>query len=215
MTILPRSPGIYIITCVPNKRIYIGSSVNMRGRYASHKSRLAIGTHSNRHLQNAWNKYGEDAFVFEVLELVMPWSLTDREQYWLDTLRPFGKQGFNISPVAGNCLGVKHTAETRAKISKARTGKKLTFTDEHCSNISAGLKGRVRSPEHCANISAAKKGKPVTNKGHKHTEETRAKMSAAKKGRVLSAEHQAKITASIKATWAKKKQLAKKREDSE
>jgi len=57
-------------------------------------------------LQAAWNKYGPDVFTFEVLEYVLPMSLTAREQYWFEKLKPFDKKGFNLDRVAGSSLVV-------------------------------------------------------------------------------------------------------------
>jgi group I intron endonuclease len=62
--------GIYQIKNLINGKIYIGSSVNIQVRWWTHKSRLRRGIHGNPHLQSAWNKYGEDAFEFSILEIV-------------------------------------------------------------------------------------------------------------------------------------------------
>src|SRR6266581_8275853 len=111
MNDIPACPGIYKITCTVNNKIYIGSAVNLRRRRKEHFSDLRCNKHVNPYMQHAWNKYGEDAFVFEVWELVLPMSLTAREQYWLNKLKPFGKKGFNIDREAGSPLGRKHTPE--------------------------------------------------------------------------------------------------------
>jgi group I intron endonuclease len=60
--------GIYIIQNLVNGKVYIGSSSNIRRRFSQHKSTLRHNTHKNRHLQNAWNKYGEENFEFIVIE---------------------------------------------------------------------------------------------------------------------------------------------------
>src|SRR5260221_8454885 len=120
---IPNASGIYKITCTANKRIYIGSALNLYGRKAKHFSLLRRNTHHNPILQNAWNKYGESAFTFEVLEYVLPISLTAREQYWFKKLKPFGRKGFNIDREAGSSLGIKRSPESRTKMSVARKGK--------------------------------------------------------------------------------------------
>ena len=90
--------GIYKITCTANNRFYIGSAscflnslskIGFRGRLAQHLSNLNRNRHRNVILQNSWNLYGEDTFVFEILELTTPKDAIHREQYYLDTLSPF------------------------------------------------------------------------------------------------------------------------------
>src|SRR5260370_36049823 len=101
MSIIPAaSSGIYRIVCVRTGKFYIGSSTNLPTRRYNHFRVLQRNKHHNRHMQRAWNKYGKDAFVFEVLELALIPFLLERQQYWLDTLKP----GFNMSPIAGSTL---------------------------------------------------------------------------------------------------------------
>lgn len=90
--------GVYKITCLANNKIYIGSSSNILKRWSNHRYELRHDTHSNRYLQNAWNKYGEDSFKFEVVELCNPSYRFELEQKYLDKLQPFAEinNGFNI-----------------------------------------------------------------------------------------------------------------------
>jgi group I intron endonuclease len=169
---IPTTSGIYRITCTPTGKFYIGSAVCLRIRWKDHRSDLRYNHHDNPKLQAAWNKYGEEAFIFDILELVLiPEMLTAREQYWLDKLKPI----FNIAPTAGSTLGVKHSPETRAKMSASRIGRPGT-------NL-----GRKFSPEVCAKMSASQRG---TSKGP-CSPEKRAKLSALKKGISLDPEFQA------------------------
>ncbi len=139
--------GIYIITCLPNGKRYVGSSVQIPVRWSQHKTDLRGGYHGNAHFQRCWDKYGPEAFTWEVLERSSPEELVEREQHYLDTLRP----ELNGSPNAtapmrgqtmseeqkakisvtlrarysgkpGNRLGTKHSAESRAKISAGLKG---------------------------------------------------------------------------------------------
>jgi group I intron endonuclease len=126
MSILPKSPGIYIIRCLPTGKIYVGSAMDLRQRWLRHQATLRRHQHINRYLQNAWDKYGERAFTCEVLELVMPWSLLDQEQYWLDALQPYNREiGFNIALSAeAPTRGRKANPETIIKLSAIRKGRK-------------------------------------------------------------------------------------------
>lgn len=80
--------GIYILTNSVNGKRYIGSSNNIRKRLWKHRSLLRHNKHENPYLQNAWNKYGEDMFAFAVIETCETDVLLEREQYYIDTLKP-------------------------------------------------------------------------------------------------------------------------------
>jgi group I intron endonuclease len=117
------SSGVYQIINTVDGKVYVGSAMYLPQREASHRYYLRKGNHHCVHLQRAWNRDGEDAFAFEVLEEVSdPERLIEREQYWMDAFDVV-KTGYNITPVAGSVLGFRHTTETKAKIgaaSKAR-----------------------------------------------------------------------------------------------
>lgn len=124
MHILSQTPSIYQIRHIESGRVYVGSAVNPRKRWYQHSGSLRRGTHHCRYLQHAWNKYGADAFVFEIIEPVLfVEDLLVREQYWIDQLESSNpKKGFNTYAVAGSPTGTKASPETRAKQSEARRG---------------------------------------------------------------------------------------------
>jgi group I intron endonuclease len=100
---LSHSPGVYQITGLANGKIYVGSAMNRRRRWEQHRRALRAGRHHNRHLQSAWNKYGEGQFKFSVLELTNMDDLLRIEQIWIDkTGRAKRRTGFNIFDVAGS-----------------------------------------------------------------------------------------------------------------
>lgn len=113
--LLPKSSGIYRITNVINGNFYIGSSSNIRRRVIEHISTLRH--HKGlRVLQRAWDKYGVDNFVVDVVELCLPAIRLDREQHYLDTLNP----KYNIAINAhASTSGLPVTHLVREKISKA------------------------------------------------------------------------------------------------
>jgi len=61
--------SIYEITNKLNGRKLIGQTIQKdpRGRWRAHRSKLRSCVHENRHLQRAWNKYGESNFEFNVV----------------------------------------------------------------------------------------------------------------------------------------------------
>ncbi len=99
----PRSSGIYQILCLPTGKIYVGSAVDLRSRWAHHWRSLRRGDHHNIHLQLAWNKYGEKSFEYSVLELVDSSDLLRVEQEWIDrTGCAHSDIGFNVYDTAGS-----------------------------------------------------------------------------------------------------------------
>lgn len=69
--------GIYVIRNILNNNIYIGSSIMLTKRYKEHRLKLNTKKHNNKILQRAWNKYGEDNFIFEVIKTYK--NITDHE----------------------------------------------------------------------------------------------------------------------------------------
>jgi group I intron endonuclease len=178
-------PGIYKITDMRG-RSYIGSAVNLYGRYHRHKHDLIKNTHTNKRLQNYFNKYGVKAIHFEVIELCERGVLVEREQYWIDSTNPY----FNICKNAGSTLGFKMSKKTTSHLSKIRKGvlpKHLigtNHTPEARLKISKKAKERGIHPN-C--VAASKKA----NTGRKHSSELRDKIS--KKQRKITPKQAAEI----------------------
>lgn len=77
--------GIYRIRNKVNGKCYYGSSKNIEKRWKRHKNDLKNNNH-NPLLQRAWNKYGENNFIFEVVEECELNILLETEQKYLDLL---------------------------------------------------------------------------------------------------------------------------------
>ncbi len=96
--------GIFWIKNKVNGKFLLGSSLNLEGPLNGAKFMLKMGSHKNEELQKDWNKYGEDNFLFEILEEVtykediyfnILDELTLLEQIWIEKLEPFGENGYN------------------------------------------------------------------------------------------------------------------------
>lgn len=158
-----KSTGIYAIRCIASGKAYIGSAKWIENRWAVHRKALREGKHHSQKLQHAWNKHGESAFAFEIIEITSIATLLQREQFHLDiTCAADRDAGYNIVRTAGSPLGFVHGPEMRAKLSAALTGRK--FTDEHRSRISAALKGRKPSPQAMEATSRYWKGRPSSKR---------------------------------------------------
>lgn len=105
--------GVYAIRNVYNKKIYIGSSVQLKERWRQHKKHLENGTHHSPKLQNSWNKHGSDAFEFFVLSYCGIDELKDVEQYWIDSF----PTSYNVERVARGNKRQTQTVPTKIKIS--------------------------------------------------------------------------------------------------
>ncbi len=89
--------GIYGIRHKLSKLIYVGSSCNIINRWRRHRWLLRLDKHPNPYLQNAWNKYGEEAFEFIILEEIENLeNLSIKEKYWMDYYKSYlDNYGYN------------------------------------------------------------------------------------------------------------------------
>lgn len=159
--------GIYKILNTETDHFYIGSAVDLGRRKTRHFSELRNQKHNNPRLQAAWNKYGEEKFVFLVLELVANRAdLYLAEDRWLSG-HPGASYCYNIgmaaiSPMLGMCgeksptWGYRHTLDAKAKIAAAGKGRKASA--ETLAKRSAKLKGRIISQEQREQISKTLSG---------------------------------------------------------
>lgn len=132
---IPTTGGIYQILNTKNGKFYIGSSKNLRKRCKTHFSNLRKNKHKNIILQQAFNKYGIEAFNFNIIEKVEDFNnLINREQYYIDTLNP----KYNINKIANSSLGVKRRFETIEKIRNANLGLKHSEERNRIKSIAQG-----------------------------------------------------------------------------
>lgn len=145
--------GIYAISNLINFKIYVGSAINIKARFKTHKKKLKYEKHPNKHLQAAYSQLGESCFSFDSLEFCDKEYLLNREQFWInltDCTNP--KIGYNKRKIPNSNLGIKFSEETKLKQSKASKGhtrnKGKIPTAEHRAKISASMKGIKHSAEH-------------------------------------------------------------------
>ena len=202
---------IYKIINLVNDKFYVGSTTNKKVRFRDHRKQLRGNRHHCKHLQAAWNKYGEAKFIFEVVEEVgEDKNLQAAEDLWL-------KQHFSKEYCYNS--GASSIAPWRGVYGAAHPNFGKPVSDEQKEQISQKLKefyaadyynhprvGRAHSEETKAKISATKKLNPVAHwEGKERSAETKAKISAAQlgkpkaAGRKLSAAGAEKVRAAAEA----------------
>jgi len=96
--------GIYQIRNMVNDKVFIGSSSDLTGILNRHQFTLKAGIHTNKKLQAEWDEFGEEKFIFEVLDEIQPVDNPDYdarkdlvffEDLWLERLQPYGMRGYN------------------------------------------------------------------------------------------------------------------------
>lgn len=166
--------GVYLIVNTANGNFYVGSSRDLPKRFSAHRRALETGRHEGPGLQAAWDKYGAEAFRFEVLEYCEPNRLIEVEQGHIDGLRP----RYNRNPIAGKPPATVYTDERRARVSAQFKGRR--HTEETKRRMSEAAKGRVFSDDHRQKLIAANRKKAEARRGTKDSEETRRKKSEAR-----------------------------------
>lgn len=107
--------GIYMILNLNNDKVYIGQSYDVDTRLRKHKEALIGNYHKNDHLQKAFNKYGEDSFLFTRM---LSCPIKKLDEYEISYISQFKsdnrKYGYNI--MKGGQDHRFHSLETKKKI---------------------------------------------------------------------------------------------------
>lgn len=100
-TLMNSNCGIYCIRCKVNNKAYIGSSTDIKNRWTNHKSSLKAGKHNNKQLQEDYNKYGADSFLYSILINCKPQMLLKYENMYILLFNTKdGSTGYNIASAA-------------------------------------------------------------------------------------------------------------------
>lgn len=123
--------GIYQILSTATGKRYIGSSKSIRNRWYQHRRQLRRGRHTSPRLQRAWNKHGEDNFVFSVLEECEVEKLFEREQWHIDQLKPDYNSMLRVRVVTKEMRGKMNAAMARIAAARTHCPKGHEYTPEN------------------------------------------------------------------------------------
>jgi group I intron endonuclease len=155
------SCGVYKIHCLKNNKTYYGSAKNLKKRWKDHVRSLKEGKHHNKYLQKDYDKYGQNAFEFKVLES----CTTDKnqrlkvEQKYINANFDDQKKCYNISKKATSIDGciveknklnarqINYIVENYGKMPASKISEKLNIKKQkiykYCNKrgIKAGRSG--------------------------------------------------------------------------
>jgi group I intron endonuclease len=152
--------GIYRIINRINNKSYIGSANNLRTRFYVYYSSNRLNN-SNMIIYKAIIKYGYKNFTLDILEYCDSKVLLEREQYYIDNLKPI----YNTLTKADSSIGYKHTSDTLDKF------KLRKISDTTRINLAKAATNRILDFSSRIKISLARKGVKLSD-------ETKSKLSA-------------------------------------
>lgn len=128
---IPNTTGVYQLRNLVNGKVYIGSTANLttgfRGRKSSHFGLLRHNKHHSDVLQEAYDIYGVDNFIFEIVEECNPESAVIREQFYIDENKP----EYNKNKIAVGKSPVKYTKQERDNLLKLRRDNQNKYSKEY------------------------------------------------------------------------------------
>lgn len=161
-----REKGIYSITNTLNGKKYIGSTVvSFIARFTQHLSKLRLNKHHCTHLQFAWNKYGEDSFIFSIEEVLENTeNILDKEAEYIEKYDSY-HSGYNANPNPNTSPMFNSNSREKSSITHRNLWNNLKESmseEEYKSFIRERYKHRY--------------GVAPSNKGNSMSEEAKAKM---------------------------------------
>jgi group I intron endonuclease len=168
---------IYQATNKINGKVYIGFTAHWPQRINGHNYDRRYGNAENKAFYNAINKYGWEAFEWEVVYQSQDYEHTLKvmEPHFITEYRSWvgfeDCNGYNITRGGEGTTGWKRSPELIESHRQQMTGRKQSA--EHVAKRASALRGRIFPGR----------------QGKKHTEESRKKMSSALIGRPKSESH--------------------------
>ena len=117
---MKKTSGVYIIKNLQTNRCYIGSSKNVEQRLTKHKAMLIDGVHHSVKLQEDFEKYGMDAFAFELIQECPEAEARMQERRYIELFNT-ERGGYNSVPDKTNYH--QRIARVEEKLEKLLDGK--------------------------------------------------------------------------------------------
>lgn len=110
--------AIYRIENTITKRVYVGATDHLVERWMNHRIDLRNGKHKNSFIQEDYNQYGLNSFIFSILEECKIEELEEKELSYITSMKTtYEDGGYNIS------TGRKISELTKKRISDANSGR--------------------------------------------------------------------------------------------
>lgn len=145
---------IYQIENLINHKSYIGQTVDFNRRKQTHIRELKNKTHYNKHLQAAWDKYGEQEFHFRFWQFddITPEELNKLECEYIEKYDSLNN-GYNLAPGGGKPPLHKKVEDDKMLICLCiinkyeGVGKTLCSILGYASSTLSALKRKTRYPD--------------------------------------------------------------------
>ena len=146
--------GVYRWINLITGKTYVGSSVNLGRRFKDYYNYSSLINPKNKMLiYRALLKHGYSNFKLEILEYCNPEKTIEREQYYLDHLKP----EYNTLHIAGSTFGFKHTEETLAKFKGRKHSKQVIVKiREHLAKHNSSKEQRTKARKRMIKINERK-----------------------------------------------------------
>lgn len=171
---------IYKVTNKKNNKCYIGKTFQNISKRTSQHYYNSKETSRKSYFHNALKKYGKNNFEWEIIDIGNDEEeLSVLERFWIWKYNSYGKDGYNLTKGGEGNYGVKHSEETKQRMSISKMGNKNPLYGKHHSvetkKILSEKKNGVYDGE--KNPMYGTKGELSPNYGKKHKLNSRKKMS--------------------------------------
>lgn len=198
--------GIYRIYNTQNHKAYFGASSHIYRRWSGHRHRFASGTHT-KSMQRDWDRYGEWAFEFTVVEVCAIEVLHEREDHYIhlwpkdrlyNAKEVFAQPKDHKAPRGEALKGRKHSEATKAKMSASAHRRAAEKPLDEAARAKISEKAKERMSDPTRREAAAKHLRTW-----RPTKAIRKKISESNRGKKRTPEQCARISEAVRASHAR------------